>query len=307
MQKVISVSIGSSKRDHCIETKIMGQKFIIERIGTNGSINKAIDLIKKNDGKVDAIGLGGIDLYIKSGNKSYIIREALKLKNAAKITPIVDGSGLKNTLERRVIKYLQESNEIDFNKKKVLVTSGMDRFGMAESLEYYNSKLILGDLMFTLGIDKPLYSLTSLNKVANIVAPIASKLPFNLLYPTGEKQNITVTNRFIKYFNEAEIISGDFHYIKRFMPNNMKGKIIITNTVTSEDVTMLKDKGVNRLITTTPEFAGRSFGTNVMEGVIITLLKLLGKEVNEYEYNSILNTIDLKPRIEHLNEFERVI
>lgn len=307
MQKVISVSIGSSKRNHCVETKIMGEKFFIERIGTNGSINKAIDLIKKNDGKVDAIGLGGIDLYIKSGNKSYVIREALKLKNAAKFTPIVDGSGLKNTLERRVIKYLQESNEIDFNKKKVLVTSGMDRFGMAESLEYYNSKLILGDLMFTLGIDKPLYSLKSLNKVANVVAPIASKLPFNLLYPTGEKQNITVSNRFIKYFNEAEIISGDFHYIKRFMPNNMKGKIIITNTVTSEDVTMLKGKGVNKLITTTPEFAGRSFGTNVIEGVIITLLKLIEKEASEYEYNSILNKIDLKPRIENLNEFERVI
>jgi len=65
MKRVISVSIGSSKRDHYVETEIMGEKFVIERIGTDGSIEKAIDLIQNIDGKVDAIGMGGIDsLYL---------------------------------------------------------------------------------------------------------------------------------------------------------------------------------------------------------------------------------------------------
>lgn len=307
MRKVISISIGSSKRDHCVETEIMGEKFNIERVGTDGDINKAVDLIREKDGKVDAIGLGGIDLYIKSGNKSYIIKEALKLKKAANITPIVDGSGLKNTLERRVIKQLNETKEIDFDRKKVLVTSAMDRFGMAESLESYGAKLMLGDLMFTLGINKPIYSLKTLNKIASILAPLACKLPFNILYPTGDKQNKTISNKFTKHFNESEIIAGDFHYIRRFMPDSMKGKVIITNTVTSEDINILKNKGVNRLITTTPEFSGRSFGTNVMEGIVITLLKLKEKEVNMSEYNRILDKINLEPRIEYLNKFEGAI
>ena len=55
MKKVVSVSIGSSKRDHYVETEIMGEKFTIERIGTDGSIKKAIELIERIDGKVDAI------------------------------------------------------------------------------------------------------------------------------------------------------------------------------------------------------------------------------------------------------------
>ncbi len=62
MKKVVSVSIGSSTRNHRVEAEFLGEKYIIQRIGTDGSITKAIDLIKELDGKVDAFGLGGIDL-----------------------------------------------------------------------------------------------------------------------------------------------------------------------------------------------------------------------------------------------------
>ena len=46
----------------------------------------------------------------------YEIRDARKIVRAAKKTPIVDGSGLKNTLERRVIIFAETTNLLD-NKK----------------------------------------------------------------------------------------------------------------------------------------------------------------------------------------------
>lgn len=55
------------------------------------------------------------------------------------------------------------------------------------------------------------------------------------------------------------------------MPERLDGKIIVTNTVTQEDVEMMKEKGVKMLITTTPNINGRSFGTNVMEGVLVAV------------------------------------
>lgn len=301
MKRVVSISIGSSKRDHYVETEIMGEKFIIERIGTDGNMKKAINLIENLDGKVDAIGMGGIDLYIRAGKRSYTIKEALPLKKAAKVTPIVDGSGLKNTLEKNIIYFLNKSDTIDFKGKKVLLTSGMDRFGMGESLEDCGANLILGDLMFALGINIPIYKLKNLHRVAALVAPIACRLPFHILYPIGHKQERSISTKFTKYYNEAEIIAGDFHYIKRFMPNDMTNKIIITNTVTEQDVILLKAMGVKLLITTTPEFNGRSFGTNVIEGVIISLLKSRDKAYTLDQYEWILNELKLKPRVEYLN------
>lgn len=285
----------------------MGEKFTIERIGTDGSIKKAIELIEKIDGKVDAIGMGGISLHIWAGDRPYTIKAAVPIKNAAKVTPVVDGSGLKNTLEKRVIKYLHNNGIIDFAGKKVLVTSGLDRFGMAESLEHCGADMVLGDLMFALGIKIPIYSLKGLRRVAAVAAPIVCQLPFHVLYPTGKEQNENINDKFAKYYNNAEVITGDFHYIKRFMPIDMKGKAIITNTVTEEDVNQLKARGVGLFVTTTPEFNGRSFGTNVMEGVVVALLKASKKEGTLDEYEEILNILDLRPRIEYLNKIGKAI
>src|SRR3970282_1808485 len=108
-----------------VETEIFGEKFVIERIGTDGDMKKSIELIKELDGKVDAFGMGGIDLYLYAGERRYIIKDAVPLKNAAKKSPIVDGSGLKNTLERRVIKYVHDNDIVDIKGKKVLIVSAM--------------------------------------------------------------------------------------------------------------------------------------------------------------------------------------
>src|SRR5699024_846943 len=110
MRRIVSVSIGSSQRDSKAVVNVCGENFSIERIGTDGDMGKAIELIKELDGKVAAFGMGGIDLYIWSGKRRFILREAKQIAKAPRITPIVDGSGLKNTLERRAIQTLAQEH-----------------------------------------------------------------------------------------------------------------------------------------------------------------------------------------------------
>ncbi len=301
MKNIVSVSLGSSKRNSVAELEILGEQVRIERIGTDGDQHKAIQLIQEMDGKVDAFGMGGIDLYVWAGKKRYVLRDAVPIAKAAKITPIVDGSGLKNTLERRVIYYLQEEKKIDFRGRKVLMVCGVDRFGMAEALTEVGSRMTFGDLIFVVGLPLPIHSLGSLHLAASILGPIISKLPFSMLYPTGSKQE-KVQPKYARYYHENEIIAGDFHFIRRYMPEKMEGKIIITNTVTKDDVEELRSRGVSTLITTTPELNGRSFGTNVMEGVLVALSDKNYKDLTPQDYSELLDRIGFAPRIEHLND-----
>lgn len=301
MKKIVSISIGSSTRNKRVETEILGENFIIERIGTDGDVKRAIELIKELDGKVDAFGMGGIDLYLYAGKRRYVIKDAVPLKNAAKITPIVDGSGLKNTLERKVIKYIQDKRIIDLKGKKVLMVSAMDRFGMTQTFNEYGAKLTLGDLIFALGIPIPIHSLKFLYALAAVVAPIIVKMPFEMLYPTGDKQLSIDSNKYAKFYNAADVIAGDYLFIKKYMPKKLDGKIIVTNTVTKEDVDMLKERGVKLLITTTPNLNGRSFGTNVMEGVLISIAGKKQDEMKPEDYDSLLDKIGFEPRIEYLD------
>ncbi|AEB11564.1 hypothetical protein [Marinithermus hydrothermalis] len=296
-KRVVSVSIGSSKRNARAEIEVLGETFILERIGTDGSFEKAIQLIQELDGKVDAFGLGGLDLYLYAAGRRYAIRDALKLARAAKKTPVVDGSGLKHTLERRVVQQLDET--IGWRGRRVLMTAGVDRFGMAEAFWEAKADVLYGDFIFALGLPIPLRTLTSLQLLARVLLPVFTQLPFKWLYPTGSKQEKRVQDWRRRYYDWAEVVAGDFLYIKRFMPDEMHGKIILANTTTKEDVEELRAKGVKALITTTPRLNGRSFGTNVMEAFFVALAERF--PLSEADYLHYIEALGLKPEITELN------
>lgn len=303
MKSVVSISLGSSKRNHSVEIELGGEKYKVERIGTDGDMKKMIEMIRDLDGRVEAFGLGGMDLYVYAGNRRYTLRDAKKVVAAAQKTPIVDGSGLKNTLERKVILYLKENTGILDNSPSVLLMSGADRFGMAEAFVETGCKLNCGDLAFVLGLPVALRSLRALDRVARVLAPIVTQLPMSMLYPTGKKQEEN-SPKFPHFFEEAGIVAGDFHFIRRYMPHDMKGKVIITNTTTPEDVDFLKERGVKTLVTTTPELNGRSFGTNVMEALLIAASGKK-KELPAEEYSQLLSEFNFVPRITELHPDEK--
>ncbi|MCR4434577.1 MAG: quinate 5-dehydrogenase [Clostridiales bacterium] len=302
MKRVVSVSIGSDTRNKRVESYILGEKFRIERIGTNGDINKAIEWIKNLDGKVDAFGMGGIDLFLTCGTrKRYVLKEAVPIMKAARISPIVDGTGVKNTLEGRIVNYLKNNKLVEFEGKKVLVTSAMDRYKMTEAFVQGGCDVLIGDLIFALGIPVPIRRLETLRKLAGLTMPLISRMPFKMLYPTGEKQLQANPDRFGKFYEECDIIAGDYHYIKKYMPENLKNKTIVTNTITEDDVAVLKSKGASLLVTTTPQWEGRSFGTNVIEAILVSLARKKPEELSESDYYRMLDELDFKPRIEQLN------
>lgn len=301
MKEVVSVSLGSSRRDHEVEIELLGEKFKIKRIGTDGDFKKSIELLKELDGKVDSFGLGGIDIYLYAGHKRYKIRDAKKLVKAAGHTDVVDGSGLKNTLEREVVRKLQENPDFDFNGKKVLMVSAVDRFGMADALHQAGAEIIFGDLVFGLNIPIAIRKMSTFKIIARIALPIVTKMPFKILYPTGSEQEKAPKEKYKKYYREADIIAGDFLFIRKYLPEDLAGKIILTNTVTPEDIEDLQKRGAKFLITTTPEMSGRSFGTNVMEATLLVLLNKRPDMITSEDYLDLLEKVGFEPRVEALN------
>lgn len=301
MKHVVSVSLGSSKRNHKVEVELLDEKFVIERIGTDGDFREAERRLRELDGHVDAIGLGGIDIYLYSRKGKYPLKDGVKLKNVVSSTPVVDGSGLKNTLEREVVRHLQGDPRFELKSKQVLMVCAMDRFGMAEAFTEAGCKMIFGDLMFALGLDKPIYTLEELEENAEKFLPEISKLPIGMIYPIGKKQDLQPEEKYTEFYMASDYIAGDYHFIRKHLPSELPGKCIITNTVTREDVDMLAARGVKFLVTTTPEFEGRSFGTNVLEAILLAILNKKWEEVHDEDYLELIRKLQLKPRIESLN------
>lgn len=302
MKRAVSISIGSSKRNKAVEVTLLGEKISIERIGMDGDMEAAAHKYEELDGKVDAFGVGGADLGLMVDEKWYPLHSVTPMVRFVKKTPVVDGTGLKNTLEKKSVQFM-ESKLKDYIEKnggrKAFVVSGADRWGMSTSFLDAGYECTFGDIMFALEIPLALHTAKQLKALAAILMPIVGRLPFAWVYPTGEKQEKRVP-KWEKYYREATVIAGDCHYIKRCMPDDMKGKVVLTNTTTAEDVELFRKLGVKYLITTTPVLEGRSFGTNMMEAALVALSGK-GRPLNWEELNEMIAKLGFEPQLQKLN------
>ena len=85
------------------------------------------------------------------------------------------------------------------------------------------------------------------------------------------------------------------------MPESLKDKIIVTNTTTREDIELLRERGSKMLVTTTPDLEGRSFGTNVMEALVVALLEKDLASIGPEDYQRVIRTDLFKPRVVYFN------
>lgn len=302
MKHAISISLGSASRNKKVTISLNGEKVIVERIGTQGDEKVAQKLFKDMDGKVDALGVGGVELYIRLGDEEYPLRSGLNLVKGVHKTPVVDGRGLKHTLERQVMQHIQPQLDTTFSSngpKKAMMTLGVDRFGMAQSLVEAGYDTVFCDFMFGLGLPIPVYGLKNLKRMGKFMLPVVGLLPISMVYSIGDNQE-EIVPKYANWFAYGSIIAGDFLYIRRHLPASLKGQMVVTNTTTAADVSLLRERGLNYLVTTTPVFEGRSFGTNMLEAAL-TAYAGQGRPLTTIELTQLIAELDIKPTLQKLN------
>jgi len=304
MKKVLSISVGSASRDHTTTHTFLGQEVQLSRLGTTGDIDKAIELYRIYDGKVDAFGVGGLEFYLEVGGKRYPFREVNRIRDAVRISKIGDGNGVKGLLVKRALTALEELLDKDNRTlcgMKAFQTNAVDRYTMAESLTQYGCETVFGDFMFSLGLPIPVRRLSTVRVVAALLLPIITRLPFKWFYPLGSAQDKNPEPRWTKYYQSADLLAGDFVSIRAHMPDDLTNKIVVTNTTTAKNVEELRQRKLHILVTTTPRFEGRSFGTNVMEATLLALSEKPQSDISSTDFLDLIERIPLKPNIDILN------
>ncbi len=295
MKYAVSISLGSSARDKRVEVNFNGEKVVIERMGMDGDIAKAKKTYESLDGQVDAFGMGGVDMVLRVAGKEHPLKAALKLIENVHQTPVVDGRGLKHTLERRVFELAAPALGGIPSFQKAFIPVAVDRVGLATAVCETSQSVIFGDLMVALNLPLPVNGMDNFLRVAKLMLPFVSNFPMSMLFygSDGAEQK----PKYVKYWEESDLIAGDFLFMRKYMPERIDGKTIITNTTTEENLLLLKERGARQVITTTPRYDGRSFGTNMMEAAL-TAYAGLGRALTDAELNALIDELDFRPQVQ---------
>jgi hypothetical protein len=298
VKRAVSISLGSSARDKRVVVTLGDEQVVVERVGTDGDASEARRLFAELDGKVDALGVGGVDIHLRLDGREYPLRAALRLVQDVHHTPVVDGRGLKHTLERRVFELAEEALGGVPRFRSAFVPVAVDRPGLAEAAVDVSDDVVFGDLMFALEVPIAIRGLRSYRRVARVMLPFVSFFPMSMLFYGSD--GAEPEPRYEKYWAEADLIAGDFLFMRKYMPDDLSGKMVVTNTTTPENVALLRERGVETVVTTTPRYEGRSFGTNVMEAAL-TAYAGKGRPLTDGELNDLIDDLGLRPSVQRLN------
>lgn len=293
MRQAISVSLGSSRDDYALELDLAGEKVLLRRLGTNGDVSRMAALLRRLDGRVEAIGLGGINTYFFRGRQRYPFYQGQQLSRLVRETPVVDGSNLKEWVEPETISFLVRERDLDLQGKTALLASALDRYPLALALIRHGARLIIADAMFALSLPLPFHSLTAFNLAASVALPLFSRVPITYLYPLGERQR-EIRPRWHKYYQQAEILVGDWHFLRRHLPERVEGKVFITSTITAADRELLAARGAKTLITFMPVIKGRSLASNAWEAALVAAA---GGPLQGRELLALVGSAGLKPEV----------
>ncbi len=307
MKRVVSVSLGSSAKDHEFETEFLGHSFHVKRLGADGDEGKAWELLRRQQAEADAIGLGMVRDHYEVGARRYVHKDTERLLNVVTRCPATTGARLRRMLQVRAVRQVQRELGHYFNNNLVLFLSGMANYDMALAMSDYTKNLTFGDAVLGTGAPKLLKSLRSLEVFARTARMATRVLPDRF---TGRLSQLTKMKKGVigKAFASSHVIVGTYADIEACgTPGNLKGKTLITSAIDDERLAFFKDCEVNLVVDVSPMPFDRTIGMNAVQAMILAALDISSEELTEHDLEEIVEELEFEPRLLHpTGEFRNI-
>lgn len=287
------------------------QQIEIRRCGSEGKTELVQQWIVEANGQVDAIALEGMPAQLRLGAATYPHNEGTKLREAAaKLgirTPIVDGGGVRDGLERWAVMLASRAQPGIFAEKHVIMAPGLNHTGLTEELVKHSSAMRYADPFIFFNLPD-LYGVGSRQSLARVAAPTLERLaalPFKRVHPGPGKPH---AHRAQAPFAHADILAGDIGAIRRYAPHDLKNKTIVVEYATEQDIADVQARGAAILVALMPGLNERgSLGdlpASVYEAILVACRANTNMPLSEDTYLDLMADLDWTPHVRYLRPDE---
>ncbi len=304
MKQIINISLGPGDDDYELEVEFRNQNFSIKRIGTDGDVNKASDLLLSWNKKADAVSLSGIQFPFTIGSRAIPAKKTAQLLKIAKKlhTPVTVGSLLRDVSHEWSLRHTQFifGNNY-FTNARVLFFSGVVNSKIARVMQEYTDNLQFADPLLQDGIPRLMRSVRELELYANRIKGALKWLPGRRTVTTTTP--VKKTNAYIlrQAVSQAQVLVvpyyGFYRYLEAFSAEDLKDKIVITTTAYADRVEYLKEKEVAVIIDTTPKLFEKVIGVSVLEALLLAALQLPNDKESSDDLLEVISEMEMEPRV----------
>jgi predicted amino acid dehydrogenase len=301
LKRIISISPGSSQRDYRLTTTLLGTNIEIERFGSDGDTERAVRLVQTYASQGDMLSLEGVVPAFRTSSDILVQREVAHLAAHAGATPLVTGHRFKTLLERWCLKRMVEMVPGSLQGRRVLMVQGLASYPLAQALVQYEPRVRFADPLLQTGMlfAPCLRSIKQLQWYAGISPFLAapwSQQPGNPPTP--------LLARMHRLFAWADVLIGDFETFHRFLPTDLRGRLLITDEPSSREIAQLREHRLATLVTMTPPLSQEHpfVSTSVLEAIARVVLSAQGKPADEAHLLDFISQAGWEPAVQQLDE-----
>ena len=286
MKHIVSINFTEDHPnfDECFS--FQGHQFRLGQYCTNFNLELTKSLIDQFDGLCDVISISGLPPVYKIGKERLGHKDREFLLNRSKLTPVVDGSRLKEIFMPWLVKKTLLKNPKFISSSSVGFFSGFLQQNLVEALSEFSRQLVFADPVSLAAIPRYLKSKESLDQFVKLVAPVFKNLemsrgslknPFELKFPmvAGAFQNI-------KSFERCGVYVATMASISLLDLSKLKGKKIILDVLNDEQEFRLKKEGVDEVLICLPQQEGIPFlNFSILEAFVQAMNPLQTLDLND--------------------------
>ncbi len=298
MKHIIQISLGPGQEDNEFETQFHGKTFHVQRFGTDGSFERASDLLLKWNKKADAIALGSVGHRVVPRKN---LDKLLELGNKLK-TPVTTGDTLRAVGHEWSLRHIQfELGNNYFNNARVFFFSGVTSRSIAKVMGEYTQNLIFADPLVENGIPKFIKNLKDLGRYADRLRGVLNLIPGKSRVTDSEPVRTLTDHLMRQSIEKSQVLVVPhryfYQYLEPYSLEDLKGKTVITSTAYDDRIDYLKEKGVDVIIDTTPKLLKEVAGVSVLEAILMVAMEIPQGEKRNEELLEIISTMKMDPRI----------
>ncbi|MFN8486416.1 MAG: serine carboxypeptidase [Caldilineaceae bacterium] len=310
-KQILHLHLGKDATPEEATITFLNETFHIRSIGTGGDIDVIERLIQtaETQQNANAVALDGITTRLEMGHERIRHIYADRLEAAAQQLPVVSGQGVRGAFERWAVRLINEAEPGIFTRKHVLFAPGLNHNGLVDGIAAFTENRRWAEPVFYFDLPSATTSEAAMHQITSRILDVVHDKPFRRIFPQagapGQKRSEAP-------FLWAQIIAGDIPAIRRYAPHDLKGKTVLAEAATPDDVNDLRLRGVVTLITTMPPAGSQGLDPNqparwpaaVLEACMASLLQTdatQGKPtLRESDYLNLLAELEWKPSIVNL-------
>ncbi len=304
MKNIVSISLGSARNNFDLQTSFMGKTLRVRRLGTGGSVSKAVTLLRQWEASADALGLGVARDSYKVAGKRYADADSIALKSAVQRVPVTTGARLQDILQEWAVRHVQTNLPQFFNHARVLFWSGKEQYRLVLSLSEYTQNLQFADPIVQHGVPKILHGVRELELYTQGADLVAGWVP-----------DIATDNKAVRLWadhvlqgalQECTVLVAMPHEVDAVRPQHLAGKVVVSCGVNDERVRAWGNAGVHTIVDAAPVLQGHVLSPATLEAMLIAVTGRHGHDLHDDDYLDMLMQTGLQPRILYPNGATRM-